>query len=131
MMMTATHSPAARRAYPQSYTQSRSLFSSSARTTPTTSNCTPSTLCDQLIQVQQQLHSSTLDDDGGRETLGQAHEMLDCMGVVHLGAVLKIFCARLDIFQCYLRTPRSFVRCRLFIYIHRLMLGRMDRYGRP
>jgi serine/threonine-protein phosphatase 6 regulatory subunit 3 len=70
------------------------------------------TLRNRLIQVQQQLHSSTLDDDGGRETLERAlREMVDRMGVVHLGAVLEILCARLDVFQRYLRTPRSFVRC--------------------
>ncbi|KAJ7685736.1 SIT4 phosphatase-associated protein-domain-containing protein [Mycena polygramma] len=67
------------------------------------------TLRNRLIQVQQQLHSSTLDDDGGRETLERAlAEMVDRMGVVHLGAVLEILCERLDVFQRYLRTPRSF-----------------------
>ncbi|KAJ7878983.1 SIT4 phosphatase-associated protein-domain-containing protein, partial [Mycena olivaceomarginata] len=65
------------------------------------------TLRNRLIQVQQQLHS--LDEDGGRETLELAlREMVDRMGVVHLGAVLDILCARLDVFQRYLRTPRSF-----------------------
>ncbi|KAJ6531097.1 SIT4 phosphatase-associated protein-domain-containing protein [Mycena capillaripes] len=67
------------------------------------------TLRNRLIQVQQQLHSSTLDEDGGRETLERAlREMVDRMGVVHLGAVLEILCARLDVFQRYLRSPRSF-----------------------
>ncbi|KAJ6501910.1 SIT4 phosphatase-associated protein-domain-containing protein [Mycena sanguinolenta] len=67
------------------------------------------TLRNRLIQVQQQLHSSALDEDGGRETLERAlREMVDRMGVVHLGAVLEILCAKLDVFQVYLRTPRSF-----------------------
>ncbi|KAJ7264879.1 SIT4 phosphatase-associated protein-domain-containing protein [Mycena haematopus] len=67
------------------------------------------TLRNRLIQVQQQLHSSALDDDGGRGTLEHAlREMVDRMGVVHLGAVLEILCAKLDVFQLYLRTPRSF-----------------------
>ncbi|KAK7038262.1 SIT4 phosphatase-associated protein-domain-containing protein [Favolaschia claudopus] len=67
------------------------------------------TLRNRLIQVQQQLHSSTLDEDGGRATLDRAlREMVDRMGVVHLGAVLQIMCAKLDVFQRYLRTPRSF-----------------------
>ncbi|KAJ6622941.1 SIT4 phosphatase-associated protein-domain-containing protein [Mycena sp. CBHHK59/15] len=67
------------------------------------------TLRNRLIQVQQQLHTSTLDEDGGREMLERAlREMVERMGVVHLGAVLEILCARLDVFQRYLRTPRSF-----------------------
>ncbi|KAJ7080423.1 SIT4 phosphatase-associated protein-domain-containing protein [Mycena belliarum] len=67
------------------------------------------TLRNRLIQVQQQLHGSALDDDGGRETLERAlREMVERMGVVHLGAVLEILGARLDVFQRYLRTPRSF-----------------------
>ncbi|KAF7337855.1 Extragenic suppressor of kinetochore protein 1 [Mycena venus] len=67
------------------------------------------TLRNRLIQVQQQLTSSALDEDGGRETLERAlREMVDRMGVVHLGAVLEILCARLDVFQRYLRSPRSF-----------------------
>ncbi|KAJ7029390.1 SIT4 phosphatase-associated protein-domain-containing protein [Mycena alexandri] len=67
------------------------------------------TLRNRLIQVQQQLHTTTLDDDGGRETLERAlHEMVDRMGIVHLGAVLEILCARLDVFQRYLKAPRSF-----------------------
>ncbi|KAJ7137920.1 SIT4 phosphatase-associated protein-domain-containing protein [Mycena epipterygia] len=67
------------------------------------------TLRNRLIQVQQQLHSTTLDEDGGRETLERAlAEMVERMGVVHLGSVLEILCARLDVFQRYLRTPRSF-----------------------
>ncbi|KAJ6526260.1 SIT4 phosphatase-associated protein-domain-containing protein [Mycena vulgaris] len=67
------------------------------------------TLRNRLIQVQQQLHSSALEDDSGRETLERAlREMVERMGVVHLGSVLEILCARLDVFQRYLRTPRSF-----------------------
>ncbi|KAJ7154198.1 SIT4 phosphatase-associated protein-domain-containing protein, partial [Mycena filopes] len=68
------------------------------------------TLRNRLIQVQQQLqHTTALDEEAGRETLERAlHEMVDRMGVVHLGAVLEILCARLDVFQRYLRAPRSF-----------------------
>jgi hypothetical protein len=36
-------------------------------------------------------------------------EMVDRMGVVHLGSVLEIMCERLDVFQKYLRQPRSMV----------------------
>jgi serine/threonine-protein phosphatase 6 regulatory subunit 3 len=62
------------------------------------------TLRNRLIQVQQQLQS----DD--RETLERAmREMVDRMGVVHLGSVLEIMCDRLETFQQYLRTPRSLV----------------------
>jgi len=62
------------------------------------------TLRNRLIQVQQQLNS----DD--RETLERAmKEMVDRMGVVHLGPVLEIICDRLDTLQRYLREPRSLV----------------------
>lgn len=65
------------------------------------------TLRNRLIQVQQ--HLQTRSDDG-RETLEQAmKEMVDRMGVVHLGAVLQIICQRLDVFQQYMRKPRSTV----------------------
>ncbi|KAJ7706882.1 SIT4 phosphatase-associated protein-domain-containing protein [Mycena rosella] len=64
------------------------------------------TLRNRLIQVQQQLGG---DGDGGRAALEHAlHEMVERMGVVHLGPVLEILSARLDVFQRYLRTPRSF-----------------------
>jgi serine/threonine-protein phosphatase 6 regulatory subunit 3 len=65
------------------------------------------TLRNRLIQVQQHLQSHSED---GRETLERAmKEMVDRMGVVHLGAVLEIMCERLDEFQRYLRQPRSMV----------------------
>ncbi|KAJ7481056.1 SIT4 phosphatase-associated protein-domain-containing protein, partial [Mycena galericulata] len=67
------------------------------------------TLRNRLIQVQQQLQLGAGDDDGAREALETAlREMVERMGVVHLGAVLEILCAQLDVFQRYLRTPRSF-----------------------
>jgi serine/threonine-protein phosphatase 6 regulatory subunit 3 len=67
------------------------------------------TLRNRLIQVQQQLHTHSGD---GRETLERAmKEMVDRMGVVHLGSVLEIMCDRLDVFQKYLRHPRSLVSC--------------------
>ncbi|KAJ7073869.1 SIT4 phosphatase-associated protein-domain-containing protein [Mycena amicta] len=66
------------------------------------------TLRNRLIQVQQQLHATALEDDGGRETLEKAlREMVDRMGVVHLGPVLQIMSGRLDVLQRYLRSPRS------------------------
>jgi serine/threonine-protein phosphatase 6 regulatory subunit 3 len=65
------------------------------------------TLRNRLIQVQQHLQAHTED---GRETLEKAmKEMVDRMGVVHLGSVLEIMCERLDAFQKYLREPRSMV----------------------
>ena len=65
------------------------------------------TLRNRLIQVQQHLQAHTED---GRETLEKAmKEMVDRMGVVHLGSVLEIMCDRLDTFQKYLRQPRSMV----------------------
>lgn len=72
------------------------------------------TLRNRLIQVQQTLHTHTED---GRETLERAmKEMVDRMGVVHLGPVLEIMCDRLDAFQRYLREPRSLVGCIIFLY---------------
>jgi serine/threonine-protein phosphatase 6 regulatory subunit 3 len=66
------------------------------------------TLRNRLIQVQQHLQTHTED---GRETLERAmKEMVDRMGVVHLGSVLEIMCERLVTFQKYLRQPRSMVR---------------------
>jgi serine/threonine-protein phosphatase 6 regulatory subunit 3 len=64
------------------------------------------TLRNRLIQVQQHLQNT----EDGRETLERAmKEMVDRMGVVHLGSVLDIMCERLDSFQKYLRQPRSSV----------------------
>lgn len=77
------------------------------------------TLRNRLIQVQQQLQ--TTDEDGGRETLEHAlREMVERMGVVHLGSVLELLGARLELFQQYLRKPRSFVS---LIYISFRILG--------
>ncbi|TFK36388.1 SIT4 phosphatase-associated protein-domain-containing protein [Crucibulum laeve] len=62
------------------------------------------TLRNRLIQVQQQLHGQA----DGRETLEAAmKEMVDRMGVVHLGPLLEIMCARLEEFQKYLKAPRT------------------------
>ncbi|KAF7298318.1 hypothetical protein MKEN_01356300 [Mycena kentingensis (nom. inval.)] len=67
------------------------------------------TLRNRLIQVQQNLNSTALDDDGGRDTLEKAlGEMVDRMGVVHLGPVLQLVSGRLEALQSYLRSPRSF-----------------------
>ncbi|KAF8516965.1 SIT4 phosphatase-associated protein-domain-containing protein [Hysterangium stoloniferum] len=58
-----------------------------------------------LIQVQQQLHMQSEDS---RDVLeGAMKELVDRMGVVHLGALLESFCERLDGFQKLLKNPRS------------------------
>ncbi|KAH8117023.1 SIT4 phosphatase-associated protein-domain-containing protein [Phellopilus nigrolimitatus] len=63
------------------------------------------TLRNRLIQVQQHLR---VQNDSGRETLEQAfNEMVDRMGVVHLGPLLEIMCERLERFQQLLHKPRS------------------------
>ncbi|KAI0797491.1 SAPS-domain-containing protein [Abortiporus biennis] len=63
------------------------------------------TLRNRLIQVQQQLQMHTED---GREALENAmKEMVDRMGVVHLGPVLDIMCDKLDELHKYLTHPRS------------------------
>ncbi|KAI6131908.1 SIT4 phosphatase-associated protein-domain-containing protein [Pisolithus thermaeus] len=62
------------------------------------------TLRNRLIQVQQQLHGA----DNAREILENAmREMVDRMGVVHLGPLLDVMSERLPNFQRYLRQPRS------------------------
>ncbi|KAH7915316.1 SIT4 phosphatase-associated protein-domain-containing protein [Hygrophoropsis aurantiaca] len=61
------------------------------------------TLRNRLIQIQQQLQGA----ENARETLETAmKEMVDRMGVVHLGSVLEIMCERLDVFQKFLLHPR-------------------------
>ena len=71
------------------------------------------TLRNRLIQVQQHLQTHT---DDGREALELAmKEMVDRMGVVHLGSVLEIMCDKLDRFQHYLREPRSLVSRRTLL----------------
>ncbi|TFY55298.1 hypothetical protein EVJ58_g8333, partial [Rhodofomes roseus] len=63
------------------------------------------TLRNRLIQVQQQLQ---MNRQGGREALEAAfNEMVNRMGVVHLGPLLEIMCDKLDAFQLFLREPRS------------------------
>lgn len=63
------------------------------------------TLRNRLIQVQQQLQMHTQD---GRDALERAMmEMVNRMGVVHLGPVLELMCDKLDDLQRYLREPRS------------------------
>ncbi|KAH7889332.1 SIT4 phosphatase-associated protein-domain-containing protein [Phlebopus sp. FC_14] len=62
------------------------------------------TLRNRLIQVQQQLQGA----ENARETLENAmKEMVDRMGVVHLGPLLDIMCERLSDFQRFLHQPRS------------------------
>ncbi|KAI0080509.1 SAPS-domain-containing protein [Panus rudis PR-1116 ss-1] len=63
------------------------------------------TLRNRLIQVQQHLQMHTQD---GREALEKAmKDMVNRMGVVHLGPVLEIMCDKLEELQKYLRNPRS------------------------
>lgn len=64
-------------------------------------------LRNRLIQVQQQLHMQSED---GREVLERAmKELVDRMGVVHLGSMLEVMCSRLHSFQELLKRPRSLV----------------------
>ncbi|CAK5277201.1 unnamed protein product [Mycena citricolor] len=68
------------------------------------------TLRNRLIQVQQHLGPAALeeDGDGGREQLESAlGEMVDRIGVVHLGPLLELITEKLDGLQGYLRSPRS------------------------
>ena len=70
------------------------------------------TLRNRLIQVQQHSH---LTGDDVREALeGVMKDMVDRMGVVHLGPMLQILAERLGEFQRYLRVPRSSVCFYLF-----------------
>lgn len=67
------------------------------------------TLRNRLIHVQQQLQMHTQD---GRAALEQAmKDMVNRMGVVHLGPVLDIMTEKLEDLQKYLRKPRSLVSC--------------------
>ena len=64
------------------------------------------TLRNRLIQVQQ-----TLPPDGAREALETAmKEMVNRMGVVHLGPVLELMIDHLDTLQRFLKEPRYVVR---------------------
>lgn len=65
------------------------------------------TIRNRLIQIQQHMH---MEKDGGRDSLEKAfNEMIDRMGVVHLGPLLEIMCERLERFQQLLYKPRSSV----------------------
>ena len=69
------------------------------------------TLRNRLIHVQQQLHMHTQD---GRAALEKAmKDMVNRMGVVHLGPVLEIMIDKLEDLQKYLRNPRSLVSSNL------------------
>ena len=66
------------------------------------------TLRNRLIHVQQQL--STRDPEEGRVALeGAMKEMVDRIGVVHLGPLLGIFCDHLHKLKPFLQKPRSSV----------------------
>jgi serine/threonine-protein phosphatase 6 regulatory subunit 3 len=76
------------------------------------------TLRNRLIQVQQHSH---LTGDDVREALeGVMKDMVDRMGVVHLGPMLQILAERLGEFQKYLRVPRSSV-CLTFLSLFFLL----------
>ena len=65
------------------------------------------TLRTRLIQVQQQVQ---MNPEGARESLESAmKEMVNRMGVVHLGPVLDLMCEHLDKLQRFLEVPRSLV----------------------
>ena len=65
------------------------------------------TLRNRLIQVQQH---SQLSGEDIRSSLEQVMaEMVNRMGVVHLGPVLEVLSARISEFQKYLKAPRSLV----------------------
>ena len=67
------------------------------------------TLRNRLIQYQQQIH--TYSNREGRQLLEKAmQEMIDRMGVVHLGPLLDLMSDRMEDFQRYLVQPRSLVR---------------------
>ncbi|KAG2019771.1 phosphatase associated protein [Coprinopsis cinerea AmutBmut pab1-1] len=63
------------------------------------------TLRNRLIQVQQQIHSQGEDTRHALEEVMK--EMVNRMGVVHLGPVLELACQHLDEFHKYLKEPRS------------------------
>lgn len=68
-------------------------------------------LRNRLIQVQQQLQMLHMQSEDGREVLERAmKELVDRMGVVHLGTMLEVMCERLHSFQELLKRPRSLVR---------------------
>ena len=68
------------------------------------------TLRNRLIQVQQQL--TTRDPNEGRIALeGAMNEMVERMGVVHLGPVLDILSDKLEQLHQHLLQPRSLVSC--------------------
>ena len=76
------------------------------------------TLRNRLIQVQQHSH---LTGDDVREALeGVMKDMVDRMGVVHLGPMLQILAERLGEFQKYLKVPRSSV-CFTFFSFYSLL----------
>ena len=68
------------------------------------------TLRNRLIQVQQQQQQQAHAEDGRAALEAAMREMVDKMGVVHLGPVLDVVCERLGEFQAYLAKPRSSVR---------------------
>lgn len=90
-------------------------------------------LRNRLIQVQQQLHMQSED---GREVLERAmKELVDRMGVVHLGAMLEVMCERLHGFQGLLKRPRSLVclpfQCHSTLSLNRIQEAPIVHNGRP
>lgn len=74
------------------------------------------TLRNRLIQVQQHLQTHTLDGRGALERAMM--EMVNRMGVVHLGPILEMMCDKLDVLQKYLRNPRSQVSVKILFHPH-------------
>ena len=90
------------------------------------------TLRNRLIQYQQQIH--TYSNKEGRQLLEKAmQEMVDRMGVVHLGPLLDIVCDRLEDFQRFLVQPRSHVKYLSCLPPRRLtpIHSRQEQYQQP
>ena len=68
------------------------------------------TIRNRLVKIQNQPQRQV-----GREALEDAfNEMVNRMGVVHLGPLLEVMCDKLDALQNYLRNPRSLVMSLVF-----------------
>jgi serine/threonine-protein phosphatase 6 regulatory subunit 3 len=65
------------------------------------------TLRNRLIQVQQQQPGQT--DDSRKALEDSFADMVDRMGVVHLGPLLEMFCENMEKLQSFLHKPRSLV----------------------
>jgi serine/threonine-protein phosphatase 6 regulatory subunit 3 len=77
------------------------------------------TLRNRLIHVQQQLAAdpAAVGTDPRVALEAALAEMVEGMGVVHLGPLLEVVCERMDEFQALLRKPRSLVGVFLYSYL--------------